>query len=53
MREQLFVYFCLYCGYEFSGRPKLSVECPKCGKTLRSFGEPIITLRINNRRVPL
>jgi predicted Zn-ribbon and HTH transcriptional regulator len=44
------VYFCQHCGYEFYDRPKLPTKCPQCRKTLHKFGEPIISLRSNNRK---
>lgn len=36
------VYFCQYCGYEFSDRPKLPTKCPQCGRTLHEFDKPVI-----------
>jgi len=42
-------YYCAYCGHVFPQRPELPTRCPKCGKTLRELGKPIIEVKRKKR----
>jgi len=44
-------YYCAYCGHEFAEKPKLPTRCPKCGKTLRELGKPVIEVKIRKKRL--